>query len=370
MAEKLILEKPILNIMNKPELTTKEKIMLYGLAKYPKLTDKLLSEKLDLKHSTVTSIRHRLRENEYFRTLIIPRLQNIGCKMLVVTYTNFNPLIPLYERVKITGKTIEVFEEIFFSVGEQDKGFSLSLSQNYATIGRINDIRTQTFGGRGLLEDEYPNMVIFPFEISKIHRFFDFAPLLKKKFNLNFKSDKIVKDVGFTNKKEMFLSDTEKNVYCTLIGYPELSDSNIGFKVGVSRHTVSRSRKGFEQNDLISKINLPNLKKLGFEILALYHIRFDPRNPPDMEKNEMAPLLDDSTIFLARRMFEAIMISIYTNYDEYKQDRTRVMQVLKENKWIVKDPLLRTYGLNTLVFIKDFKFVPISKKIIGCDLEI
>jgi len=369
MAKRLILEKPILNIMDKLELTNKEKLMLYGLAKYPKLTDKLLSEKLDLKHSTVTSIRHRLRENEYFRTLIIPRLQNMGCKMLVATYTSFNPLIPLDERVKITGKTIEVFDEIFFSVGEQDKGFSLSLSQDYATIGRINDIRTQTFGERGLLEEEYPNMVIFPFEISKIHRFFDFAPLLKKKFDLNFKSDKTVKDIGFTNKEDVSLSDTEKKVYCMLIRYPELSDSSIGSKLGVSRHTVSRSRKNFEQNGLIRKNNMPNLKKLGFEILAFYHIRFDPRKPPDMEKSEVAPLLGDSTIFLARRMFEAIMISIYKDYNEYKQDRTRIIQVLKENKWIVQDPLLRTYGLNTLSFIKDFKFVSIAKKIVGCDFE-
>ena len=96
--------------MKKVDLTKNVKLMLYGLVKHPQLTDKQLSEKLDLKHSTVTSIRHRLRENEYFRKLMIPRLQNMGCQMLVATYTNFSPLIPLEERVDITGKTIEVFE--------------------------------------------------------------------------------------------------------------------------------------------------------------------------------------------------------------------------------------------------------------------
>ena len=44
--------------------------------------------------------------------------------------------------------------------------------------------------------------------------------------------------------------------------------------------------------------------------------------------------------------------------------------MLKENKWIAKDPLIRTYGLNTLVFIKDFKFAPIARNILGCDLMI
>ena len=79
--------------MKKFELTNKEKLMLYGLVRYPGLTDKKLSEKLNLKHSTVTSIRHRLRKNKYFRTLKIPMLQNMGCEMLVAIYSSFSPLI-------------------------------------------------------------------------------------------------------------------------------------------------------------------------------------------------------------------------------------------------------------------------------------
>jgi len=370
MRKKFILEKLILKIMEKNELTDNEKLMLYGLVNYPKLTDKQLSEKLELKHSTVTSIRHRLRENEYFRSLAIPRLQNMGCKMLVVIYTNFSPLIPLEERVEITGKTIEVFDEIFFSVGEQDKGFSLSLAQDYATIGRINDIRTQTFGGRGLLEDEYPNMVVFPFEISKVYRFFDFAPLLKSSFELDLETDNIARDVGFVDDEDVLFSDTEKNVYCMLIKYPELSDNDIGTELGVSRHTVSRLRRGFGENNLVKKINLPNLKSLDFEILAFFHIRFDPSNPPDIEKNEASSLMSDSTIFMASRMFEAAMLSIHVDYDGYTRDKTRIMQVLKENKWIAEYPTIRTYSLSELIFIKDFKFAPIARKILGCDFLI
>jgi len=260
--------------MKKLELTKKEKLMLYGLVNYPKLTDKKLSEKLNLKHSTVTSIRHRLQGREFYRALIIPRLQNMGCKLLAVIYTNFSPLIPLEERVKITGKTIEVFDEIFFSAGAQDKGFSMSLAQDYARIGKINDIRTQTFGRRGLLEDEHPRMIVFPFDISKVYRFLDFAPLLKRSFNLNQIPDGPIRNISFANNEEVIFSNTKKKIYCVLIQYPELSDSEIGTKVGVSRHTVSRLRRGFENNNLIRKINLHIIKKIVFEILKFLHILF------------------------------------------------------------------------------------------------
>jgi len=279
----------------------------------------------------------------------------------------FSLLIPLPERVEITGKAIEVFDEIFFSVGEQDKGFSLSLSKDYATIGRINDIRTQTFGGRGLLEEEYPNMIVFPFEISKIYRFFNFAPLLNFCFGLDLEGQQKIKYVNFGSKESIIFSDTEKNAYCILITYPELADSEIGRELGISRHTISRLRRKFENIDLMSKLIIPNFIKLGFEILGFYHIRFDPRNPPNIEEDEAASLMSDSTVFFASRMFEAVMISVYQDYDDYKNDMMKIMQILKENRWIAKDPIIKTYGLNTMVFIKDFKFAPITHKIVGCD---
>ena len=349
------------------DLTKKEKLVLHGLVKYPRLTDKDLSEKLRLKHSTVTSIRHRLRKNEYFRRLIIPKLQNLGCKMLVAIYTNFSPLIPLDERISITGETIEVFEEIFFSVGEQDKGFSLSLSKDYSTIGKINDIRTKTFGVRGLLEDEYPSMVVFPFEISKVYRFFDFGPLLKKNLNLNLKDEEPVINLAFQNPTDVKFSDTQKNVYCMMISYPEMSDNDIGKEIGVSRHTISRLRRGFEEDNLIRHLSLPNLQKLGFEILTFCHIRFNPRSPPNMDNDEAASLMSDSTVLFASRRFEAVMISVYNNYDDYKSDMMNIMHTLKHNGWIAEDPIIKTYGLNTMGFIKDFVFAPITNKIVGSD---
>ena len=353
--------------MSQFELTNKEKFMLYGLVKYPQMTDTELSKKLDLKPSTVNSIRLRLKKNEYLRKLTIPKLQGNGCEMLVIIYSQFSPLIPLLERIEITGKTIEVFDEIFFSVGEHDKGFSLSLSKDYATIGRINDIRTQTFGGRGLLEEKYPNMVVFPFEISKIYRFFDFAPLLNSSFDLGLEPETVIENVNFGSKENVVFSDTEKSAYCMLISYPEMSDSEIGRELGVSRHTISRLRRKFKDTNLMSKLTLPNFVKLGFEIMGFYHIRFDPRNPPNMDDDEASSLMSDSTVFFASRRFEAVMISIYKNYDDYKTDMMKIMQVLKENQWIAEDPIIRTYSLSTMAFIKDFKFAPIASKIVGCD---
>ena len=351
----------------KRELTHNEKLVLYGIIKHPHLVDRELSGLLGLKHSTITSIRRRLRKDSYFRTLRVPMIQNIGCKLLVVTYTSFNPVINLDKRVQITGKTIEVFEEIFFSVGEQEKGFSLSFSKDYSTVGKINDIRTQTFGRRGLLENEYPKEVLFPFDISKIYRFFNFSPLLNSFFGFNQKDkDNSGVNVDFYKKTKTSFSNSEKKVYGTLIEYPEETDSSIAQKINVSRHTVSRIKNMLEQQDCLKKIRMPNLRKLGFEILAFYHIKFNPQNSSNLEKNDVIPLRNESTIFMASRVFETVLISVYTNFEAYKKDKTRIIQFLKKNNWLLDTPGIRTYSLNKLVVIKDFVFAPIVNKLLEC----
>jgi DNA-binding MarR family transcriptional regulator len=356
--------------MKRYELTNKEKLVLYGLIKYPDLKDKQLSEKLNVKPSTVTSIRHRLKKNEFFKSLWMPLLQNIGCEILAVIYTNFNPLINLDERVKITSEAIEIFEEIFLSIGEQDKGFSLSFSKDYTTIERINEIRTQLFGKLGLLEDEYPNMVLFPFETSKIYRFFDFSPLLRSFFKLKVANDTVKGEIGFKNDNKKLLSDSEKKVYYAVVKYPDLLDNDIGIKLGISRHTVSRLKKKFIDESLLRRLNLPNIKKLGFKILAFYHIKFNPKSSPDLDEDEVLCLISDSTIFMASKRFETVLLSVYANYDDYKSDKTRIIRLLKENRWITKDPMIRTYSLSKLAIIKDFEFAPIAKKILRCDISI
>ncbi|HDD57582.1 MAG TPA: winged helix-turn-helix transcriptional regulator [Thermoplasmatales archaeon] len=349
--------------MRRIKLTEREKLTLYGITRFPSYTNRELSEQINLSTSTIASIRRRLYKNGYFKPLNVPMVQNLGCELLAIIYTNFNPISPLEERINVTGKTIEVFEEIFLSIGERDRGFSLSFSRDYTTIGKINDIRTEIFGKRELLEDEYPNMVLFPFDISKIYRFFDFSSLLGAYFGINDERKSVKEE--FERSKLFNLSDSEKKVYAMLIKHPNSSDAWIGSKIGVSRHTVSKMKRKFRESNLLKRIIIPNVKKLGFEILAFYHISFDPKNPPDVERNENALLMNDYTVFMATRKFEAVMLSFYANYDEYSTDRTRIFRLLREKNWITDKPVVKSYSLRNMAIIKDFTFDPLVRKILS-----
>jgi len=349
--------------VRRSQLTKKEKKVLYGLVRYPELNDSILSKKIKIKLSTLTSIKNRLSENNYFRKLSVPLLNNLGCELLAVIYTQFNPVIPLEDRVKTTKQTIEVFEEIFFSAGEQEKGFSISISNNYSNIGRINEIRTKTFGKVGLLEDKYPNEIIFPFKISHINRFFDYSRVLKNFFKIDDIDDDKKRMDWFKNGSFFDLSEKEKRVYSALIELPDETNQTIGDKIGISRHTVSRMKKKFFENDLIRQITLPNLEKLGFEILAFYPINFNPKKSPSIKDIDI--LDTDSTIFLARRQFQTVAISAYPTYLDYKEDKMNKIRFLKENDFISYTPLVGKYMFDRMMIIKDFNFASISKKTLG-----
>ena len=348
--------------MKKTILTKNEEKVLYGLIKYPGINDSELSQKIKVKLSTLTSIKRKLEKNGFFRILIVPLLNRLDCELLAVIYTQFNPVIPLEDRIQTTKRTIEVFDEIFFSTGEQEKGFSLSLSKNYTNIGRINEIRTETFGQLGLLEKEYPNEVIFPFETSKIFRFFDFERILKKFFSIE-DTKKEANIRWFEKTDQINLSAKEKKVLIALIENPNLPTQKIGEKIKLSRHTIARMKKQFFEKGLIRQIVLPELNKLGFEILAFYHIKFNPYKPPKIE--DINFLDSYYSIFLAQRKFETVIISAYPNFQEFHEDKMNKIRFLKENDLVSFSPLIETYSFEKMIVIKDFDFVPITKKILN-----
>lgn len=344
-------------------LSKNEKLVLWALVAYPDLNDLELSKKLEMHYSTLCTIRKRLQDNEVYRTIRIPVLQKLGSEMLAVIYTVFNPAISVQERARITSKTIEISEELFFSAGETHKGFSISLASEYMDICRINDIRIETFAKAGLLDQKHPTEAIFPFEISQIPRFFDYAPLLAHILKIQ---NREIPITGFTSETaNIELSNMEKRVLLGLVENPDMNEKDLAEKLGLSRHTFSKARKHFESEGMIIKKRIPNLLKLGFKVLAISHLMFNPKKPFDQKLLSMGILQNPATIMLAARKFECITLSVYMEYEDYREEHTRDLQYLKENDYLLDMPNTAKYMIPNMVVMKDMVFGPIVKKTLG-----
>jgi len=237
-------------------LSKNEKNVLYALTSYPDDSNIELCRKTGMKYPTFVSTKKRLMKEKYFRTVNVPLLQNLGCELLAVIYSDFNPSMTAETRTMKARKTIEVFDEIFLSVCETQNGFSFSFSKNYSDIAKINDIRIKVYTEMGVLGNKKPKEVIFPFSVSKIYKFFDYASLLKKDFKIDLNDEKWDYNFFSTDKK-ISLTKNEKIVYSGLIKNPESNDKELEEKLGISRHTISNARKKFKENNIIKTVNLP-----------------------------------------------------------------------------------------------------------------
>jgi hypothetical protein len=126
-------------------------------------------------------------------------------------------------------------------------------------------------------------------------------------------------------------------------------------------------KKSFYDENLLKKITFPSLNHLGFEMLAFYPIKFNPSKAP--KKEDIEALDSYSTVFLARRQFETVIISAYPTYQDYKEDKMNKILYLKENNLISYTPIVGKYTIEKTTVIKDFDFAPIAKKVISDNIQ-
>ena len=356
-------------------LNENEQKVLFGLIKFPNDTDKELSEKFGLVESTFTTIRNRLAEKNLFKPYLVPMLNRVdgGAELMGVIFSNFSLVVPLEQRVNLSKRTIEVSDEIFLSIGEPEKGYSLSISKNYTDFARISEIRTETFGRMGLLEGDSIDEIIFPFEISCIKNFFNFSELLKETFSIKgfdeeedkiwFKNPELEETKENPESKKIKLTETEKKVFLAIIENPDATLNQIGEISGISRQSVAKIKKDtLEKNGLIKRMVVPNLKKLGFKMFVFYRLKFSPQNRPS--EQDLNFLDSSSSIFYAHRRFELVILAVYRDYNAYKDDKMKKFRYLKEKNLITYNPIVRKFEYDRINVIKDFSFAAITKKIL------
>ena len=385
------------------ELSSNERLILYGLVKYPNANNKELAESLGLNPSTLTTIKRRLKKGGFFRTITVPRMDWLSCELVQLTYANFNPAVPIEERVKKSRDSIEKAEEVIYSAGEPSRGFSITISRDYTNLANINDTRMEVFARMNVLESEHPEVVIFPYRTSRILRFLDYATLMQGELEPESPyRDGARKDVhglegaqaqkkrgkraaaaaaaatreeAQASKEEaafagrcgpdLELSDTEKQVLVGLVEHPDLNDRSIGEKIHLSRATVSNQRRNFIKSGLITRKCIPNLRALDFEILGLTHLRLNPRAEVKGEELEKRMLECPNIIFLCGRRFEMGLLAVYKNYDQFKEEKLRQLRLLKETNLFLEPPINRLFSVSQTVTIKDVDYGPLLKKVLG-----
>lgn len=356
--------------MSIKSLSNKQKLVLYGLVRYPTLTDHEVCKILNLKKSTFSTIKKKFKELGYCNMVRVPIFQHIGCELLIVVYGKMNRRTTIEDRLAISKKYLEKFHEYFYIISESNQAINLAISRNITEFEQNYEGIIQMYESHEFLDERGFTYVLFPFNLISIYNFFDYSPLLNRLFKLGFNEDLENLDLNSTKikgkVKTQELTDKEKLVYYGLVKYPDLPDNRIADKIKTSRFTVTKIRKRFYDEKLMRTTCVPDIKKLGMNILAFTHSKFKPNMTTIKKEKCLRNTLEIyPTIFHVSRDLESMSIAVFKNFKDYQETYDLVNKCRAESEFLKTEPETLLLSIPRMTIVKNHTYEPLTKKIIG-----
>jgi len=338
------------------KLTDNEKLVMWGLTECPDAQDAELSKKLGLKRRTLTTIKTRLKNNKLFSTIMLPEWNAIGFEIHSVVYGTFN-LVSRYEDRSEPAQKVTECEEIIYVNSTDKEFFIITVSKNLTEFQKKANELLRLYTGKKFLDKV--TIVHFPLEISKYY-VHGFSGIINRLSGLNFKCKK-KRARGGTVKKTR-LTEKEKKVLYAQVLMPEAKISEVSNITGITTKTVSVIKKKLYDKKLIEPYKIPNFNVLNCELFALIHVKYKHDKKDDHEPHASEILKFDSGA-------EAISISLFQTYTDYKTYYDRKLEYLIEKDIIDGKPDVMLFPVQKLKYVKNFSFTPILKKVLEIDAE-
>ncbi|MBW2966131.1 PAS domain S-box protein, partial [Candidatus Woesearchaeota archaeon] len=336
-------------------LTDKEKLVLWGITKYPNNSDKQLSKKLKIKRSTITAIRNRLRRDNMYVIMNIPNFKVLGAELVTFTYGRYS--IPFEKRKEIAEKKELTSPETNYLVATDNEFVSGIISKNMAEFEKKIAPTISTANKYNILKNY--KEAHFLYELNKIYKFLGYSDLLKHLFNIKPQEKAEEEEEEEEEEVHRRLSKNEKNVLLKLIEYPELSAYDLSFKVNLTRATISKIKKKLIKQKLIQTIVMPNTAKLGLELLMLTHIKQDTGLPKDTIKQMLEK--NPHLIFLVGGEREAIGLNLFKDYDAYKKFKQKLH--FDDKKLLTEEPIMFKLLIKNIKQ-RNLNFLDITKRLL------
>jgi hypothetical protein len=125
-------------------------------------------------------------------------------------------------------------------------------------------------------------------------------------------------------------------------------------------------RKIFEEEKLITTIRIPNVEKLGFNILALSYTKFNPKTPLEMRKEGVEMILRDfPNILMITSNLESVNLFVVRDFHEFQNAKDSIISYYKEKEYFAEEPIILNLSIPRMAIHKNFEFAPLVKKVLG-----
>ena len=350
------------------KLTSKERLVLYGLARYPGFSDIDLASNIGVDRSTIFKSKRKFRDWKLIKLLNVPSGEAVGAEILTSVFVKYSPTAPF--EVRKGSQSYQNWidypncvQHIATDTDSVSTFFSKSLTDFRVNFDPI-------------IDEYYRNDFVeaihyfhYPFQVSGYSA--DAALAVNGLFELS--RDDLPEQIIPPRPalgEDSRLTEKDKLTLYAFVKYPMLSDLELSRRTGISRPTISGKRTKFFQSGLLTREAYIDWQKICCELMSFYHVRI--RHGHDRE--------DLSQVYQAFRKIGAPLFSymqpgelfgafLSTGYPELKSRMDLELRNLSAQGLITERPMLVIMPLSEIKSTK-IDYAPMVAKMLGVGKEI
>ena len=253
------------------KLTSKERLVLYGLARYPGLSDIDLASKIGVDRSTIFKSKRKFREWQLIKLLNVPSGEAVGAEILTSVFVKYKPTAPFEAR-----KGTKAFEgwmnypNCVSHTSTDTDSISTFYSKSLTDFRAVFTPFIDEYYDKDFVEDiKYFH---YPFQVA--HYFADASLAVDSIFELG-RTDQPEEMLPATagSSEDSKLTEKDKLTLYAFVKYPMLSDLELSRRTGISRPTISGKRTKFFQSGLLGREAYIDWQKICCELMSFYHVK-------------------------------------------------------------------------------------------------
>jgi len=243
-------------------------LVLFGLVHHPDQPQREVAERLGLRLSTLNAAKKRLEKGGFATTVMVPSGQSLGFDSLVASFRNFTLTGPVELLARTDRAIAKESRRTVFGLYENLQSFSMSYARSDGDLDRYRSLVARISSTDGAVQrQEGARQDVFRLRDLEKARSFDFSNVLATAFGLPMpESDRPAAPVragAITS-----LPESASRLLRHLIGKPTATDSQAANSLGRSRQSVARLRQRLEDDGLLRRLVLPDLRRVGVNTLT------------------------------------------------------------------------------------------------------
>ncbi len=347
------------------KLSKNEKIILWGLVKYPMLNDRQLSDRIGVRMSTLNAIKNKMKRSGLIFDRIVPNVEIMDYEILSVCWTSLTRSIKDKGDVKFLKDLFSDHPNTYSSMIFGDTLLSLSLYKNYTDYCKAEHMIVKELHAKDLIPSENIHTTLFPLRISQIRKNFDYTAVLERAFNIDPKNGADVGegdvDLKKARDKIYHLTRKEKTILKGILEAPDMPDNKIASMLDTTRQAVARHKKELLELGVIKKTRVIDYGKLGFNILCLVEGHYNKigeieRGGPDVQKFHLP------SFFAVYGNSETVSLSLFRDFEQFTKSKEVYLGAMKKFCEMKADPYINLYSPKGTITIKHQEYLPLVEE--------